>query len=72
MTNYETPKEVDCFRIIASLSNLFVPGLGFAFYGDLKRFIKYLIIAIVGGVFTLGILYLVMSILATVKVWQQQ
>lgn len=71
MTNYEIPNKVDGFRIIASLSNLLIAGVGFAFYGDIKRFIKYLVIGVVGGIFTFGIIYLVMAILATVKVWKQ-
>lgn len=69
MTNYEIPNKVDGFRIIAALSNLFIAGIGFAFYGDIKRFIKYLVIGIIGGAFTLGIIYLVMAIMATIKVW---
>lgn len=69
MTNYKN--EVDWCRIVASLSNLFIAGVGFAFYGDVKRFIKYLIIGVIGGIFSFGIIYVVMSILATVKVWKQ-
>lgn len=70
MTNYEKTNEVDSFRIIAALSNLFIAGIGFAFYGDIKRFIKYLAIGIIGGIFSFGIIYLVMSIIATIKVWR--
>jgi len=72
MTDYTSIQDKTAIDVVASFSNLILCGIGFAFYNDVRRFLKYFFIGLITGVFTFGIGYVVMSVLAVIKCWKHE